>query len=55
MVRLHNVSKSVITDNLITFGEGGNAVAQSGKFPGNCYRPIQPEESAPLGEYTSGK
>lgn len=51
VVRLHNVSNSVITDNVITFGEGGNAVALTGKSSGNHYRPFDPETSAPFDEY----
>jgi hypothetical protein len=51
VVRLHNVKRSVIVDNLITFGEGGNAVAQTGECSGNYYRPVDPEESAPFDRY----
>jgi len=48
VVRLHNVTNSVITDNLITFGRGGNAVAQTGTCSGNYYRPVDPEKSVPF-------
>jgi len=51
VVRLHNVSSSAITDNLITFAKGGNAVAQTGKCTNNFYRPIKPSESAPFDEF----
>jgi hypothetical protein len=51
VVRLHNVSDSAVTDNIITFGKGGNAVAQTGNCSGNYYRPIDPEDSAPFDAY----
>ncbi|VGO18834.1 NosD domain-containing protein [Pontiella sulfatireligans] len=51
VVRLHNVSSSAIVDNLITFGEDGNAVAQTGKSSGNFYRPVDPEKSAPFDDF----
>ncbi|VGO18868.1 right-handed parallel beta-helix repeat-containing protein [Pontiella sulfatireligans] len=48
VVRLHNVRFSAIIDNIITYGAGGNAVAQTGTCQGNYYRPIDPEKSAPF-------
>ena len=52
VVRLHNVTGSAVTDNIITFGKGGNAVAQTGNCSGNYYRPIDPKNSAPFDAYT---
>ena len=51
VVRLHNVRDSMITDNVITFGKGGNAVAQTGDCSGNVYRPMDPETSVPFDTY----
>lgn len=51
VVRLHNVTGAVVTDNRITFGQGGNAVAQTGDSRGNYYRPIKPKDSAPFDAY----
>lgn len=51
VVRLHNVRNSVITDNIITFGKGGNAVAQTGECSNNYYRPVDPAASAPFDEF----
>ncbi|MEM9080873.1 MAG: right-handed parallel beta-helix repeat-containing protein [Verrucomicrobiota bacterium] len=51
VVRLHNVTNSLITDNLITFGEGGNAVAQTGNSSANLYRPSNPAQSAHFDEF----
>lgn len=51
VVRLHNVTGSAVTDNIITFGKGGNAAAQTGNCSGNYYRPIDPEDSAPFDSY----
>jgi hypothetical protein len=52
VVRLHNVTGSAVTDNIITFAKGGNAVAQTGNCSGNYYRPIDPKNSAPFDAYT---
>lgn len=51
VVRLHNSSDCVIADNIITFGESGNAVAQTGDCSNNFYRPINPKNSAPFDKY----
>ncbi|WP_242632132.1 NosD domain-containing protein [Rubripirellula amarantea] len=51
VVKLHNVSNSVITDNIITFADGGNAVAQTGTSEGNFYRPLNPADSAPFDSF----
>ncbi|GHC47805.1 NosD domain-containing protein [Roseibacillus persicicus] len=51
VMKLHNVVNSVITDNIVTFGKGGNAVAQTGNCAGNFYRPLTPEDSAPFDEF----
>ncbi|VGO22693.1 NosD domain-containing protein [Pontiella sulfatireligans] len=51
VVRLHNVTRAAVTDNIITFGKGGNAVAQTGECFGIFCRPIDPERSAPLDKY----
>ena len=48
VVKLKNVANSVITDNIITFAKGGNAVAQTGSCRGNFYRPLDPKNSAPF-------
>lgn len=52
VVRLHNVRNAVVVDNVITFGEGGSAVAQTGDSAGNFYRPADPAKSAPFDELT---
>ncbi len=51
VVRLHNVTDSAILDNIIRYGKGGNAVAQTGDCRGNTYRPLQPDNSTPFDEY----
>jgi len=51
VVRLHNVTNSAITDNIITFGKGGNAVAQTGDCSGNYYRQPAPDKSDPFDTY----
>tara|TARA_R110001592_G_scaffold151883_1_gene378795 strand:- start:60 stop:1451 length:1392 start_codon:yes stop_codon:yes gene_type:complete len=51
VVRLHNASNCVIVDNIITFAEGGNAVAETGGSKDNLYRPIDPKNSAPFDKY----
>ena len=51
VVKLYNVTNSVITDNLITFGEGGNAVAQTGNCSGNYYRRPDPGKSDSFDNY----
>ncbi len=51
VVRLNNCRDCLIVDNIITFANGGNAVAQTGNCSGNFYRPIDPEQSAPFDEY----
>ncbi|MEM6505262.1 MAG: NosD domain-containing protein [Planctomycetota bacterium] len=51
VVRLHNVSHSAILDNLIHFGKGGNAVAQTGNSTGNTYRPLNPAQSASFDQW----
>lgn len=51
VVRLHNVKDSAILDNLITFGKGGNAAAQTGECSGNVYRPLTPANSIPFDSF----
>lgn len=51
VVRLHNSSDCVIADNIITYGENGNAVAETGDCSTNFYRPVDPENSAPFDKY----
>lgn len=51
VVRLHNCSKSVITDNIISFSEGGNAVAETGDCSENFYRKINLEDSDGFDNY----
>ena len=51
VVRLHNVSNSAVLDNIITFSDGGNAVAQTGKCVNNTYRPLEPKNSAPFDDF----
>lgn len=51
VVRLHNSNNCVIADNLITFGEGGNAVAETGDCSDNYYRPVNPKKSEPFDKY----
>lgn len=51
VVRLHDCSDCVITDNIITHAEGGNAVAQTGNCTGNFYRATDPLKSAPFDPY----
>ena len=45
VVRLHNCTNSVVTNNIISFGEGGNAVAETGDCSGNFYEKIKLENS----------
>lgn len=51
VVKLHNSKNCVIADNIITFEEGGNAVAETGKCINNFYRPIDPKKSAPFDKF----
>ncbi len=51
VVRLHNCTNSVVADNIIVYGEGGNAVAQTGECSGNYYRKVKVEDSDPFDEY----
>lgn len=51
VVRLNNSSNCVITDNIISFGKNGNAVAETGDCSNNYYRPIDPEKSKPFDVY----
>lgn len=51
VVLLHNVHKSAVIDNIITYGAGGNAVSQTGTCQKNYYRPINPEKSAPFDSF----
>ncbi len=51
VVRLHNSKNCVIADNIISFGEGGNAVAETGDCSYNFYRPVDPKNSAPFDRY----
>lgn len=51
VVRLHNSSNCVVADNIITFGEQGNAVAETGDCNNNFYRPVDPKSSAPFDIY----
>jgi len=45
VVRLHNSRKCVFVDNIITHGDGGNAVAETGECHENFYRKIKLENS----------
>lgn len=45
VVRLHNSTNCIVADNIISFGEGGNAVAETGECSGNFYRKIKLEDS----------
>ncbi len=51
VVRLDNSSDCVVVDNIIRFGEGGNAVAQTGDCKNNFYRTVDPKSSDPFDEY----
>jgi len=51
VLRLHNSSDCVISDNIISFGKGGNAVAETGVCKNNYYRPVDPADSAPFDNY----
>lgn len=51
VVRLHDSRNCVITDNIISFAEGGNAVAETGNCESNYYRPLDPKKSAPFDKY----
>jgi len=51
VLRLHDSKNCVITDNIITFGKGGNAVAETGISKDNFYRKIQVEESDKFDQY----
>lgn len=51
VVRLHNCTNSVITDNIISFEKGGNAVAETGECKGNYYKKIKLEESDDFEKY----
>jgi alpha-L-fucosidase len=51
VIRLHNATGCVITDNIITHGEGGNAVAQTGQSNNNYYRIPDPKASDPFDAY----
>ncbi len=51
VVRLNNTTHSVVSDNLITFGEGGNAVAQTGNCTGNYYRSPERQKSMAFDDY----
>ncbi|MFG0288357.1 MAG: NosD domain-containing protein [Rhodopirellula sp. JB044] len=49
--RLHDVRRAAVTDNIITYGKGGNAVAQTGNCSEIYYRPLIPEHSVPMDEF----
>lgn len=51
VVRLHNCVNSTIIDNKITFGDGGNAVAETGKSENNFYRKIKAADSDAFDKY----
>jgi len=51
VVRLHDATDCVITDNIITHAEAGNAVAQTGKSSNNFYRAHDPKKSDPFDTY----
>lgn len=51
VVRLQDCSNSVLADNIITFGEGGNAVAETGDCTNNFYRHLKVEDSDEFDEY----
>ncbi len=51
VIRLHNAKKCVIADNIITYADGGNAVALTGDCSENFYRPVKPSQSAAFDEY----
>jgi len=48
---LDNSGNVDVIDNLITFGDKGNAVAETGQCKNNYYRPIKPDETAPFDTY----
>ncbi|MDO6602834.1 NosD domain-containing protein [Arenibacter palladensis] len=45
VVRLNNSNNCVVTDNIITYGDGGNAVAETGNSKFNFYRPVDLKKS----------
>ena len=45
VVRLHNCSNSIITNNIIKYGEQGNAVAETGDSQNNFYKTINIKNS----------
>lgn len=51
VIRLHDSRNCSITDNIITHGEGGNSVSETGKCGNNYYRPLDPANSAPFDPY----
>lgn len=51
VIRLHDSQDCVITDNIITYADGGNAVAQTGACRNNFYRAVDPKKSDPFDEY----
>ncbi len=55
VVRLHEVTDSAVIDNLIRYGKGGNAVAETGACRRNLYRPLDPDRSAPFDPYVTGQ
>lgn len=51
VLRLHDSSDCAILDNIITHGEGGNDVAQTGDCNNNVFRSIDPKRSDPFETY----
>jgi hypothetical protein len=51
VVRLNNSSNCVITDNIISHGAGGNAVAETGDCINNYYRPVDLANTAAFDKY----
>ncbi|MGC6432024.1 MAG: hypothetical protein ACON5F_13345 [Jejuia sp.] len=51
VVRLHNCTNSTVLDNKITFGDKGNAVAETGKSSSNFFRKIKVENSDIFDEF----
>jgi hypothetical protein len=53
VIRLHDCTDCVVTDNIITHGPGGTAVAETGNCCNNYYRPVEPQDSHLFDPYNS--
>ncbi len=51
VIRLNECSGCAVVDNIIRFGDGGNAVAETGACSENYYRAIDPATSSPFDKY----